>query len=267
MSSSSGIRPTDPVPITAPFEEALGIMRDLRVRCDWDAVQTHQSLRPYLLEEAHETDEAIREGNDAQLREELGDLLLQVLFHAVMAEERGAFEAGDVARALTSKMKARHPHLYSGGSKEPWEQMKAKRRRSIEDGLPAGLPPLYRAHRLQERAAGLRFDWPDVSGPLAKVEEELEEVRVTLAASPAKSSAPGGPDELLTDELGDLLFSCVNLCRKAGVHAAVALDHANQKFARRFRAVENLARQRGLELGVATLAELDALWDEVKAAE
>ena len=121
----------------SPFDDALALMRDLRVRCDWDAAQSHESLRPYLIEEAHEVDEAIRSGDDRLLREELGDLLLQVLFHAVLAEERAGFEAGDVPRALVTKMKGRHPHLYGEGVKEPWERMKAKRRTSIVDGLPA----------------------------------------------------------------------------------------------------------------------------------
>jgi ATP diphosphatase len=256
----------------SPFDDALALMRDLRVRCDWDAAQSHESLRPYLIEEAHEVDEAIRSGDDRLLREELGDLLLQVLFHAVLAEERGGFDAGEVPRALVTKMKGRHPHLYGEGAKEPWERMKAKRRASIVDGLPTALPPLLRAHRLQERAAGVGFDWPSTDGPLDKVAEELDEVRESIREHPpaiAPSGAPvGGPaHEHLTEELGDLLFSCVNLCRKAGVHAAVALDRSNKKFARRFQAVERLARERGLVVGHAPLEILDALWDEVKAAE
>jgi len=252
------------------LRDALALMRDLRARCDWDAAQTHESLRPYLLEEAHETDDAIRSRDDRQLRDELGDVLLQVLFHAVIAEERGAFSAGDVAAALVAKMKGRHPHLYGDGVKEPWEQMKAKRRTSIVDGLPLGLSPLLRAHRLQERAAGVHFDWPDAEGPFDKVEEELWEVRQLLDRQPSLHRGELQSEELqtqLTDELGDLLFSCVNLCRKAGVHATIALDRANAKFARRFHAVEQLARDRGLVVGDVPLEVLDALWDEVKAAE
>jgi nucleoside triphosphate diphosphatase len=256
----------------SPFDDALALMRDLRIRCDWDAAQTHESLRPYLIEEAHEVDEAIRSGDARLLREELGDLLLQVLFHAVLAEERREFEAADVPRTLVTKMRGRHPHLYGEGAKEPWERMKAKRRTSIVDGLPTQLPPLLRAHRLQERAAGVGFDWPSTQGPLEKVAEELEEVRESIQRHPpalAPSGAPvGGPaHEHLTEELGDLLFSCVNLCRKAGVHAAVALDRSNKKFARRFQAIERLARERGLIVGEAPLEVLDALLDEVKAAE
>ena len=241
------------------LEDTLALMRDLRRRCDWDAAQSHESLRPYLIEESHEVDEALRAGDDQLLREELGDLLLQILFHSVIAEERGAFDLHGVAETLVTKMKGRHPHLYGDAAREPWERMKAKRRTSIVDGLPTGLPALHRAYRLQERAAGVGFDWPDTAGPADKVEEELNEVRTELAA--------GGSGEPLASELGDLLFACVNLCRKAGVHPAIALEHSNAAFVRRFRGVEALARQRGIALGEASLETLDELWDEVKRAE
>lgn len=239
------------------LEDTLTLMRDLRARCEWDAAQTHESLRPYLIEEAYEVDDAIRAGNTAQLREELGDLLLQILFHAVLAEEEGAFTMYDVAQSFITKMKGRHPHLYGEGAKQPWEQMKAKKRASIVDGLPADLPALHRAFRLQDRAAGVGFDWPDAEGPLQKVEEELEEVRAEIAVAP----------ERLEEEIGDLLFAVVNLSRKLGVHPALALDKANVKFARRFGAVERLAAERGLKVGEASLEQLDAIWDEVKSGE
>jgi nucleoside triphosphate diphosphatase len=254
------------------LEDTLALMRDLRRRCEWDAAQTHQSLRPYVIEEAYELDDAIRAGDAPLMREELGDLLLQVLFHSVIAEERGTFSFHDVAAGLIAKMKARHPHLYGDGMREPWERMKAKKRASIVDGLPADLPPLHRAHRLQDRAAGVGFDWPDVEGPAAKVEEELKEVHAELARGPIARGAHGAPvhdsrHEALESELGDLLFAVVNLCRKAGVHAAVALDRANVKFARRFAEVERVAASRGLAVGQAGLAALDAIWDEVKREE
>jgi len=246
-------------------------MRDLRARCEWDAAQTHESLRPYLIEEAYEVDDAIRAGDDSTLREELGDLLLQILFHSVVAEERGAFSLYDVAEGFITKMKGRHPHLYGEGAKQPWEQMKAKRRKSIVDGLPADLPALHRAFRLQDRAAGVGFDWPDVDGPIQKVEEELDEVRHELANDPRRDahgvSRYDERHERLEDELGDLLFAVVNLCRKAGVHPAIALDRSNVKFARRFGEVERVAAERGLRVGEATLEELDALWNEVKKQE
>lgn len=245
----------------ASLEDTLALMRDLRRRCDWDAAQTHQSLRPYLIEEAHEVDDALRLGQDGLLRDELGDLLLQVLFHSVIAEERGAFDLHDVAGALIAKMKKRHPHLYGDGVAVPWERQKAKARDSLADGLPVDLPALHRAHRLQDRAAGVGFDWDDVQGPLAKVREEIDEVAAEIDTPKPDAAAA---QDALEGELGDLLFAVVNLCRKANVHATVALDRANMKFVRRFTAVEQLAVQRGVHVGTATLAELDELWDDVK---
>ena len=247
----------------AGLEETLALMKDLRARCDWDAAQTHESLRPYLIEEAYDVVDAIRSGDDPALKAELGDLLLQVLFHSVVAEERGAFDFGDVAEGFLAKMIARHPHLYEGGERQSWEGMKAKSRASIVDGLPTGLPALHRAFRLQDRAAGLGFDWPDADGPAAKVEEELAEVRAEVARG-ARASGTGVPDPGLEDELGDLLFSVVNLARKLGVHPSLALDKANVKFASRFQAIEQLATQRGIDVRSAGLAVLDGLWDEVK---
>jgi MazG family protein len=250
------------------LEDTLALMRDLRRRCDWDAAQTHESLRPYLIEEAHEVDDALQSGDAARLREELGDLLLQILFHSVIAEERNAFTFHDVAEGFITKMKGRHPHLYGDGVREPWEKMKAKKREALADGLPTGLPSLHRAYRLQERAAGVGFDWPTTEGPLEKVREELEEVKVELehlGDSPRdKTPKSDATHDRLQDEIGDLLFAVVNLARKAGVHPALALDRANQKFERRFQGVEKLAAERGIEISEAGLAVLDSLWDEVK---
>jgi MazG family protein len=256
---------------THALDDTLELMRDLRARCEWDAAQTHESLRPYLIEEAHELDEAILLEDDRLVREELGDVLLQVLFHSVMAEERDAFSFADVAEGLITKMRGRHPHLYGDAAKEPWERMKSRQRKSISEGLPVGLPALHRAHRLQDRAAGLGFDWPDVEGPAKKVEEELAEVRSELKTSPPKK--PGTPPVFnerhaaVEAELGDLLFAVVNLCRKAGVHASIALDKANAKFERRFQQVEKMAGERGIDVPHAGLDKLDALWDEAKRAE
>jgi MazG family protein len=254
---------------THSLDDTLALMRDLRKRCEWDAAQTHESLRPYLIEEAHELDDAIRLENDKLLREELGDVLLQVLFHSVLAEERDAFTFADVAEALITKMKARHPHLYGDAAKEPWEKMKSKDRKSIADGLPAALPALHRAHRLQDRAAGVGFDWPDVDGPAAKVEEELGEVRSEQSPPPKAGSPPKLDDRhyALEAELGDLLFAVVNLCRKAGVHASIALDKANAKFEQRFQEIEKMAQERGIDVPHAGLEKLDALWEEAKGKE
>jgi MazG family protein len=241
------------------LDDTLALMRDLRARCEWDAAQTHDSLRPYLIEEAHELDDALRDGDDRQMKEELGDVLLQVLFHSVVAEERGAFDMHDVAAGLIAKMKARHPHLYGGGEKQSWESMKATKRSSLTEGLPSGLPSLHRAHRLQDRAAGVGFDWPDVSGPADKVEEELREVRHELSSR--------GSAERIEAEIGDLLFAVVNLARKAGVHPALALDKANAKFERRFALMEELARSRGESMTGKSLEWLDELWNSVKQGE
>jgi MazG family protein len=249
------------------LEDTLALMHDLRTRCEWDRAQTHESLRPYLVEEAHEVDDALRLGDAGLLREELGDLLLQVLFHSVIAEEAGEFTFADVCAALVAKMHARHPHLYGDGVKRGWEEMKASKRRSLADGLPTGLPALHRAHRLQDRAAGVGFDWPDAEGPADKVAEELGEVRAELARGPAKTGTAGSPDRALEAELGDLLFAVVNLCRKSGVHASLALDRANAKFTARFESVERLAAARGIDVREAGLAVLDELWDEIKKTE
>ena len=255
----------------ATLNDTVELMRDLRKRCDWDAAQTHDSLRPYLIEESLELEDAIRNGTSALMREELGDLLLQILFHSVIAEERGEFDVNDVAHGLIAKMRARHPHLYGDGVKEPWEKMKSKKRESIAEGLPEKLPALHRAHRLQDRAAGVGFDWPDVNGPAAKVEEELGEVLEHLdgASLPAPHSPPVHDERhaALEAELGDLLFACVNLCRKAGVHASLALDKANWKFEERFRGIERLAAERGIDVPSAGLEVLESLWDEVKRSQ
>lgn len=257
----------------ATLDDALAIMRDLRARDAWDRAQTHESLRPYLNEEMHELDDALREGDDAAMCGELGDVLLQVLFHAVIAEERGAFGPEQVAGSLVGKMTRRHPWLYGNDAERtPWEQMKAKTRRSLAEGLPTGLPSLHRAHRLQERAAGVGFDWPDVEGPMEKVAEELAEVREQVVAHGATFDTHGVPSHdkqhaKLEEELGDLLFAVVNLCRKAGTHPALALDRANDKFQRRFEAIEQLARERDIDVRTAGLEALDVLWDEVKATE
>lgn len=242
----------------ATLDDALAIMRDLRARDAWDRAQTHESLRPYLNEEMHELDDALHAGDDAAMCGELGDVLLQVLFHSVIAEERGAFGPEQVAGSLVGKMRQRHPWLYGTDTERtPWEQMKAKTRRSLGDGLPSGLPALHRAHRLQERAAGVGFDWPDVEGPMQKVAEELAEVREQV----------GAPHATLEEELGDLLFAVVNLCRKAGTHPSLALDKANAKFQRRFESIEQLAAERGIDVRTAGLEALDVLWDEVKGSE
>jgi len=269
------------------LDDAVAIMRDLRARDAWDQAQTHDSLRPYLNEEMHELDDALLSADDPAICSELGDVLLQVIFHALIAEDRGAFDIADVAGSLVAKMEKRHPWLYgsqdrgSAGAREgladdakrePWEKMKSRGRKSLAEGLPQGLPSLHRAHRLQERAAGVGFDWPDAAGPSAKVTEELAEVAELIARDGHEFATHGVPSadprhEMLEGELGDLLFAVVNLCRKCGVHPALALDKANAKFQRRFEGIERIAEARGIDVKTAGLDVLDEIWDEVKRGE
>jgi len=242
---------------------ALSLVRDLRTRCPWDGAQTPQTLRPYLVEEALELDHAIRTEDPEALKDELGDVLLHLAFQIVIAEERSQFNAEVVTRSLEEKMWRRHPHLYAGaqGSDHAkWEMVKRREpraggKRGTLAGLPPTLPPLITAYRLQERAAGVGFDWPDAKGPMAKVKEETAEV---------EREAGAGRRDKLEEEIGDLLFAVVNLARKLSVEPRQALERANAKFTERFENVEKLAAERGLEMGRASLEELDKLWDEVK---
>lgn len=252
----------------------MAMVRDLRNRCAWDKAQTRETLRPYLVEEVLELDHALGEGQVGRIRGELSDLLLHLAFQLVIAEELGEFSPGQVAEELEEKMRRRHPHLFDLGSAAPWEQIKRQERRgNVLGGLIPTLPPLLMATRLQERAAAVGFDWPDVKGPLAKVREELAEVDSALrrgveAAGPGHSTDPNSPgrapSEELVEEIGDLLFAVVNLARKAGVHAGPALDRANRKFRERFQKIEELAAERGIEVETAGLDVLDGLWEEVK---
>ncbi len=275
------------------LERVMDLVRYLRTHCPWDAAQTPQSLVPYLLEEAHETAEVIRDEDDDALRAELGDLLLHVAFQLVLGEERDAFGPDEVAEAVIGKMQRRHPHLFGLGEKEDWETLKARERdqaTSLLDGVARGLDPLSKAHRIQDRVATIGFDWADATGAFEKVLEELEEVRTLLHPAPpppdvedmgeADSGSPtsgreegegspmsGSGAEELEEELGDLLFAVVNLSRLAGAHALTALHSANAKFTRRFQELERRATERGVDLEAASLDELEALWAEVKSTE
>lgn len=254
---------------------SLALVRFLRDHCPWDAKQTPDTLRPYLLEEAHEVAEAIREGDDPELARELGDLLLNVAFQIVLAEERGSFDAAGVVRELEEKMRERHPHVYGDAEEAPdWEELKARARTEQAaagapsdpfDGIPAGLESLSRALRLQDRAAALNFDWPDVSGALDKLREETEELRRALADAAGGADAPPGAADRVEDEMGDLLFAAVNVARLADLHPSTALERASAKFATRFRALLALAGDRGIDPTGSSLETLDALWEEVKA--
>ena len=263
MKPSQAETPPPAPPSGGILDRALALAGFLRANCPWDAAQTPLSLQPYLLEEAHEAAHAIAAGDPAALRDELGDLLLNVAFQVVIAEETGAFGRGDVVERVEQKMRRRHPHLY-GGAREGWDAIKAKERAergggdAILDAVPAGLDPLTRAWRAQARVAEYGFDWSDWRGAWEKVREEVDEAGHELEAGDAGR---------IEDELGDLLFAMVNLVRLAGMHPSAALARANAKFERRFAGVEALAAERGLVFGQATLEELDVLWDEVKRRE
>jgi MazG family protein len=248
----------------AALARALALVRDLRARCPWDGAQTRDTLRPYLVEEALELDQALTHGQPAELRDELGDLLLHLAFQIVIGEERREFDAATVTRALEEKMWRRHPKLF-GNSETPdhegWERTKRKEQgagsRTLRR-LPPSLPALLMAFRLQERAAGVGFDWPDARGPMQKVREEIAEL---------ERETEKGKRERLEDEVGDLLFAVVNLARKLEIDPRAALERANEKFRRRFEGVERLAAERGVDVGRASLEQLDRLWDEVKARD
>jgi nucleoside triphosphate diphosphatase len=248
-----------PAPSGGVLDRALDLVVFLRAGCPWDAAQTPASLTRYLLEEAHEVAAAIAAGDAGALPGELGDLLLNLAFQVVIGEESGAFGREDVVAALEAKMRRRHPHLYGDGPPEPWEEIKARegtgRGASVLDAVPAGLDPLLRAHRMQEAVARVGFDWDGPAGALDKVREEAAEIAAEI---------DGGDASRLEDEVGDLIFASVNLARLVGVHPSAALARASAKFEHRFRALERLAVPRGVVLGEASLADLDALWDEVK---
>lgn len=252
---------------------ALATVRDLRKRCPWDRAQTRETLRPYLVEEVLELDAALREDDLEAIREEMGDFLLHLAWQFVIAEENGEFTPDDIGRELEAKMRRRHPHLYDLGPAEPWAQVKRREGpRGTFEGLPPTLPALMMAFRLQQRAAGLGFDWPDTAGPAAKVREELLEVEEHLPGpAPADPAAdpnqPALPADALVNEIGDLLFAVVNLARKAHVDPTLALDRANRKFRERFGAIEGIAAERGVDVSAADLEVLDGMWEEVKGSE
>lgn len=252
---------TPPVP---PIDRLLAIMARLRDPdhgCDWDTAQNFATIAPYTIEEAYEVAEAIARNDMAELREELGDLLLQVVFHARMAEEAGFFAFPDVVEAISNKMEARHPHIFAEAdgtmTETRWEDMKARERStkgvaSALDGVALALPALMRAEKLQKRAARTGFDWPDPSGSESKIAEEMEELK-------AASSK-----EHKLEEAGDLLFAVVNYVRAHGISAEEALRVANAKFEKRFRAMETMA---GIDdFPRLTLDQQEELWQKVKKA-
>jgi ATP diphosphatase len=229
-------------------------LRDPERGCDWDVAQTWATIAPYTIEEAYEVADAIARDDAADLKDELGDLLLQVVFHSRIAEEAGAFTLADVVASISDKMERRHPHIFGDAAQSPgWEELKAVERRDKSDasalaGVAARLPALMRAVKLQKRAARVGFDWPDADGSRAKLHEEIKEV----------DAATG--DEI-EDEIGDLLFAAVNWARHLGVDPETALRRGNAKFERRFRAMEAIA---GESFPALSLDDKEALWQRVK---
>jgi ATP diphosphatase len=239
------------------IERLVAIMARLRdpvEGCDWDRVQTWSTIAPYTIEEAYEVADAIERDDAADLKDELGDLLLQVVFHSRIAEEAGAFTLDDVVTSIADKMERRHPHIFGQADHSPgWETIKAQERATKVDtsalaGVALGLPALSRADKLQKRAARVGFDWPDAAGPLAKVFEEIDEVREAQA-------------ETVAEEMGDLLFAVTNWARHLGIDPEAALRAGNAKFERRFRAIEG---QAGNAFADMTLEQKEALWQSVK---
>ncbi len=255
-----------------PIERLRAVLALLRAPdgCPWDREQTIQSLQPCLQEECYELLDAMVTNDVVNHREELGDVLLQVLFQTAIREEEGAFTLDDVINNLTDKLIRRHPHIFGDVQADTqeqvmknWEQIKKQEKAnapksSVLDGVPAALPALLKAQRTQSKAARVGFDWEATQGALDKLAEELDELKEAIAA---KNLAA------VEDEMGDLLFSAVNVCRFEHVDAETALRKATDKFSMRFRAVEKIVASRGLDMRQLSLVELDAIWDEVKASQ
>lgn len=249
-------------------------LRDPDTGCPWDLQQSFASIVPHTLEEAYELADAIERGDSADLKDELGDLLFQVVFYARLAEEEGLFYFGDVAETIAAKLVRRHPHVFGDASYQgqaelsaAWERIKAEERQArgkpdaegVLAGIPLALPALSRAVKLQKKAAGVGFDWGDLGPVLDKIHEELEEVSVELRG--------GAVPERLADEIGDVLFACTNLARHLGIDPEAALRGTNAKFERRFRRIETWLAEAGRTPEQATLAEMDALWERAKREE
>jgi MazG family protein len=253
-------------PDIAPLAGVVRSLRDAENGCPWDLKQTHDSMRRHLVEETYEVIDAIEDRDDEALREELGDVAFQVVFHAQLAQERGAFELQDVLDAIAEKMIHRHPHVFDPSHptfdspeevRGTWESRK-KRRPSVLAGIPRSLPALDRAQRVTSKAGAVGFDWPDVPSTLAKLDEEVAELKEAIAT---------GDKARMEDELGDALFALVNVARKLELQAGEALDGTLRKFHRRFSHVETTLAAAGRDPIDATLEEMDALWDEAKRQE
>jgi len=245
------------------FSKLLDIMDDLREKCPWDQKQDLQSLRPLTLEEVYELSDALMSENLPEIKKELGDVLLHLVFYAKIGSEKGSFDIADVINSLNEKLIFRHPHIYGDIKvenedevKQNWEKLKLKEgNTSILGGVPKSLPALIKAYRIQDKVKGIGFDFPNKEEAWKKVEEELQEFQTETDAFKKE------------EELGDVLFSLINYARIAGINADTALERTNQKFIRRFQALEELAKSRNLSLGEMSLDEMDDLWNEVKKRE
>lgn len=247
-------------------------LRDPETGCPWDVEQTFETIAPYTIEEAYETADAIQRGNLDDIRDELGDLLLQVVFHAQIAEDAGQFNLADVANGVADKMIARHPHVFGkdqrptvDGQKHLWEEIKAEERAAkgnagVLDDVAMGLSPMLRALKLQKRAARVGFDWPDFQQICDKLDEEVAELRVEL-------TAPERDATKVADEVGDILFVAINMARKAGVDPETALLACNRKFENRFRYIEQNIDKKDKTIETATLEEMESLWQESKRTD
>lgn len=247
------------------LEKLAEITKELRARCPWDKKQTPASLKPYIIEEAYEVLEAIDIGRPGQLSEELGDLLFQVIIQSEIASEKGLFNIEDVLEGITGKMVSRHPHVFGQERAETaedvlsrWHELKKKEgklKTSILEGIPASLPALLRAYKVQKRAGRVGFDWQGPEDVFVKIEEETAEFGAALAQNDTAA---------MEEELGDMLFSMVNLARHSGIDPEQALGKSVSKFSARFREIEKEAKKRGIELSQMTLEEMDAVWEKTK---
>ncbi len=242
-----------------PFDRLISIMQELRQKCPWDKRQTHESLKKYALEEVYELLDAIDSEDPRKLKEELGDILLQVVFHSQIAKEEGRFDIHDVIEHLCSKLIGRHPHVFGSECAEDvlknWEHRKAQERESILDGIPKNMPALLRSRKLQDRASSVGFDFQRVEQALEKIQEEIQEL---------KESLENKDEQNLEHELGDILTAVVELGRLLGIDAELALHRANERFEKRFRMMERMARQMGKDLRSMSLEEMDELWKSAK---
>ncbi len=266
----------DPTPSAQAVDRLLDLMARLRAPdgCPWDREQTPASLKPQLLEECYEVLEAVDSGSPEHLTEELGDLLLHLVFQAQIAQEAGQFTFADVASGIADKLVRRHPHVFgnekvadAAGTIALWHELKKAEkpeRASVLDGVPRALPALMRAEALQKKARQVGFDWPDAHGALAKVREELTEVTAEIESGLAHD-VKLTVNEKTSEELGDLLFAIVNLTRHLKLDAEELLNKASDKFSHRFRAVEERVKAQGKDMKNCSLEELDAIWNEIKA--